>query len=354
MSLVQVTPPKPVVLHLTECYGGGVGAAIDKITEIYAGAEHHLLWAGDQDPSANAQISSSEELPQGIVARIMAVRALVDRLSPDLVHAHSSWAGVYARALKLPVPVVYQPHCFVFDDPRRSPLERWAYRRIESFLAGRGAATLVLSEHENQLARSLHRTQRLEFLPNIPTVPLGALSQSSSRSKTIAMSGRIAAQKDPQFFAEVARLCRQEIGSLKFLWLGGGDSPELQQELVGAGVEVTGWLNKHELVERLDESSIYFHSASYEGFPLSVLDAAARGLPIIARSLPCFSGTGIYTESTAQECAVAIIRAVQDEEFAQELTRSSMNLLEQMNPEQQIAALDRAYSPLVQSRTIRY
>ena len=343
-----------MVLHLTECYGGGVGAAIDKMTEIYDGAEHHLIWAGDQDPKANPKISSSEELPQGFLARIIAVRALVDRLSPDVVHAHSSWAGVYARVFKLRVPVVYQPHCFVFDDPRRSSLERWAYRRIESFLAGRSDATLVLSQHEQRLARSLHSKQRLEFLPNVPTVPVGARTQSSNSSTTIAMSGRIAEQKDPRFFAEVARLCRKEISTLKFLWLGGGDSPELHEQLASSGVEVTGWLNKHELVQRLDESSIYFHSASYEGFPLSVLDAAARGLPIIARPLPCFTGTGIYMGSTAQECASAIVRAIRDEEFRKELVRSSMNLLEHMNTEQQIIALDRTYTPLIQPRSVHY
>ena len=87
------------------------------------------------------------------------------------------------------------------------------------------------------------------------------------------MVGRIAPQKDPKFFADVVAELRKDDVPLEAVWIGDGDG-DLRRLLTEARIRVTGWLSPSG-VEELLRGSVYVHSARYEGFPLSILDAAA-------------------------------------------------------------------------------
>lgn len=353
MTALSDTGNKIKILHVTECYGGGVGTAIDKIVEIYEDADHYLLWTGDQNPALNSRIAGHRKFPEGLAGRVRAVKQYVAELSVDVVHAHSSWAGVYTRILKLKTPVIYQPHCFVFDDPNRASPIRTVYKLIESLLSRRSGVTFVLSDHERDLARSINSGQRLLFLPNVPTVPVTEHQQNNrSVGRSVLMSGRIALQKDPAFFASVAEQCRQISPELRFVWIGDGEDQSLRALLESAGVEITGWLDKKQLLARLDGNNIYLHSAQYEGFPLSVLDSLARDLPAVVRPLPCFDGTGLFTTATVEEATQSVLRAISEPDFADNLRERGAQLLTRMNETQQIESLRSGYNSVISESPI--
>ncbi len=72
------------------------------------------------------------------LAAIAGVRRLVSQLAPDVVHAHSSFPGVYARAALLHGPrLVYTPHCFAFERRDVGWVARSTYRAVERALRGR-------------------------------------------------------------------------------------------------------------------------------------------------------------------------------------------------------------------------
>ena len=104
------------ILHVTECFGAGVGRAVKLRAQALPQAEHHLLWTGEETPTSS-QWASTTELPASDLSRIRATALTTRQVNPDIVHAHSSWAGVYARVGVFGRPVVYEPHCFKFDDP---------------------------------------------------------------------------------------------------------------------------------------------------------------------------------------------------------------------------------------------
>lgn len=330
------------ILHVTECYDGGVSRAINKIAELTPEHEHYLLRSGQDDPTEPKVFNHCARLPEGHIQRIHALRERATDCSADVIYAHSSWAGFYARVSKPICPVIYEPHCYVFDDPHRSKLIRGTYLLAEKWLAKRSTVTVTLTPHEERLAQSLRGAGRIVRLPNVPTIQPGLGSASSIEPKEIVMVGRLARQKDPEFFLDVAQNVLRHTTDVRFIWIGDGDD-RYKTLLTSNNIEVTGWLNKDELVERLSRAFLYFHSASYEGFPLSVLDAAAVGLPVIVRDLRCFEGFALRKVRDVDESGQAILSLLQNRQEALGLIEASKNLLTEMNSVGQRKALDLVY-----------
>lgn len=333
------------ILHLTECYAGGVSRAIETIVDLTPEAEHHLLWRGDEAPADRSAYATVQDLPDFVPSAIRRVRAVVDDLQPDFVYAHSSWAGLFARATRLPVPVIYAPHCYKFDDGGQPAPLRFAYRLAEQMLAPRTARTVVLSPHERALATSLNARVPTHYVPNIasrePDPSHPAVGFDTARD--VVMIGRISNQKGMEFFAQVARRVRDVAPDTRFRWIGDGDADK-RDLLRQAGIEVTGWLTGTALASELARPSLYLHTASYEGFPLSILDAAAFEHPIAARAIPAFEGLGIPTATTPDDAALLVLDILSGGAHLEQAKEAARSLRATMNRDAQRAALLALYA----------
>lgn len=332
------------VLHVTECYSAGVGRAIDAAVRVAPQHDHHLLWSGDEAPTGEVPFSSITELPTGFIRRIAATRRRALGLNPDVIFAHSSWAGVYVRAIRNAKPVVYEPHCYKFEDLEESALKRKFYWLIEKILSRRSDVTVVLSPREERLARQLHASGVRHFVPNVassmPTETARATGYASGTA--VVMSGRIFGQKDPDHFARVAELVHKKRPDLEFRWIGDGD-PHARRILESRGVSVTGWLGDQALAVELARPFVYYHSARYEGFPLSVLDASAFEHPIVVRQIPAFEGVQLPQADTADAAAAVLLDIFAGGENLKLAVDGSRALLESMSPERQREALETLY-----------
>ncbi|OFR90822.1 MULTISPECIES: glycosyltransferase [Micrococcus] len=345
------------ILHLTQCPVAGVPHAIERYargtSEVH---EHHLLAVPEVDVEKSA-FASFMPLPSGTLGRIREVARAVKKIRPDVIHAHSSFAGGYARLAPVAVPIVYQPHCFAFDDPGRPWAVRGAYWAAEVLLGVRSTLTVALTPHERALARSIGQGRRTVEVPNVSNVePLGAsvVRRHVGRALRVAMIGRIAPQKDPAFFAETARNLGLNEGrnpGVELVWIGGGD-PQDEATLRDSGVTVTGWTDREGVARQLDEADLYLHSAAYEGFPLSVLDAAARNVPVVVRDISCFRGYDIRKVSSPKEAAALLTTLTEDRSPLNAIGRQSDALLQHMNPASQKNALLDLYSRAVGSAAL--
>lgn len=340
------------VLHVTECHAGGVSRAIRTAVELLPEYEHHLLWSGAEEPESGGAFETVQRLPERVSDRISAVREQTELVRPGAVHAHSSWAGFYTRLTNLKVPIIYQPHCYKFDDPGLGRLSRSAFYLAEKILMLNTKVVVVLSPHENRLAKKLRSSVSRSFVPNVPTVV--SPSEHATRMKTpneVIMIGRISAQKDPAYFTAVAEAIRRKTDSFSFTWVGDGDIAS-KERLQGAGINVTGWLSKLELSEILSRPAVYLHTAKYEGFPLSVLDAAEFGLPIIARRIPAFEGTPLSLVNSPEDAANLVLSVANDEAQWTKNRESSKRLLGLMNIEAQRNALREMYASATERLTV--
>jgi len=126
------------------------------------------------------------------------------------------------------------------------------------------------------------------------------------------------------------------------VWVGDGDLG-LRRMLTAAGVRVTGWLGPADLEAMLRES-IYIHSARYEGFPLSILDAAVCGAPIVARRISALERTGLLMASAAHDVADLVARLLRSPEAVDRCRLRGEALLASHLPEQLARALATLYT----------
>lgn len=325
------------ILHVVDRIDGGVPKAVRSYIENSPKEFIHLVLSpfqkGQPAPVWQGLAVEHHDLGPGLFKRIATVGTTVDLLMPQVVHAHSSFPGLYTRARRIAAPVVYEPHCFKHDDPNTSPVKRALYRGAERFLAPRTWKFGTLSSHEENLVRALSPSATCVPIPNLPTVASRSAGHGPLTSQAIpviSMVGRIARQKDPVFFSDVAAALRSKVPAVRFQWIGDGD-PELRRGLEQTGIQVTGWLDNHGVAESLASSSVYVHSAAYEGFPLSILDAAAQGVPIAARSISALGDSGLLQADDADGVAGLVAAILSDAGTRELALAANRSLLARMN-----------------------
>lgn len=281
------------VLHVAECFAAGVRTALLEYIASTPMVEHVVLAAdrGEPLPSSCAGYRRIG-MVDGHLARIRQVRQLRRLLQPSIIHAHSSYAGVYARLGCGNVPVVYTPHCFAFERRDLPVAARRTLWSVERSLVGRTVIVAACSRRESDLAQQLGETS--VCIPNVgrfvDPVNQDIINESSTDISRVVFMGRISPQKDPGFaVATVQRIAALAGGRVGFEWIGDGPAAD-RARLEEAGVRVTGWLPAEEVAAELSSSSVYLHTAAWEGFPMAVLEASQLGLPIVARAIPALDG----------------------------------------------------------------
>jgi glycosyltransferase involved in cell wall biosynthesis len=343
------------VLHVAEALGGGIATALEDYIRSTPGHAHTVL--GYRRPGA--QTGDELEhlatrlllLPEGRPAQIRTVRRWVRELRPDIIHAHSTYAGLYVRLfVRAPAAtLIYTPHAYPFERRDIPAALRSMYWLIEALLSLRGGCVAAVGPREVELAERLPGKQVVVHLPYVarsvrPAPPASVQDRSAEGELRLAMLGRISPQKGPDFFRRAVELSRASALPLRWIWIGGGEAAD-ERALREAGAEVTGWLSRSQALGRLATADVYVHTAAWEGLPLSMLEAAALGLPIVARRIPALESLGLPLLCDSPEALVAGLRPLVDERRRDALRAYSWLLAERHRPAAQRQALDLAYSP---------
>ena len=285
------------VLHVTESFAAGTGVAITGFARG-AGTEGVASFLLAQDRGGGLLDELKERSPfeqativaPGLVRLWREIGPAVRAARPDIVHAHSSLAGVVVRLRMLAwrrVPVVYSPHCFAFERRDVSGLRRRLYRTTEAVLARLTAGFVCVSPHEAALARTLAPQVVVRFVANYfepgPAVRATGVTPGADGTLRLVSVGRISPQKDPAMFAEVVRGLHASGTEVEACWVGDGDDEGARQALVDAGVRITGWLPAGRVPEVLAAHSLYIHTASWEALPIAVMEAMRVGLVVLVR-----------------------------------------------------------------------
>ncbi len=225
---------------------------------------------------------------------ILAIRDLVrllKQINPDIIHLHSSKAGMVGRiaARILKIPTIFTAHGWAFTDGVSSfrrmislPLERWVARYSQRIIC--------VSEYDRQLALryKVGRSEQLVTIHNgIPDInEEEVLSHENSNEKREAlrciMVARFSAQKD---YATLLRAASQVNVPVELHLAGQGEliasmrslAKELQIE------DKTTFLGpRSDIPELLSSNDVFILTTNYEGFPISILEAMRAGLPVIA------------------------------------------------------------------------
>ena len=219
---------------------------------------------------------------------LLQVAQLIRKIRPDVVHAHTSKAGIVARfaARAAGVPAVFTAHTWCFAEGTS-----WKWRlggipaeRLASWFS---AAIINVSDANRELAlrRGIANPKRMLTIWNgIPDSPHRARPGIGGAPR-IVMVARCAEQKDHSLLLHAfARMTHP--ANLVFV----GDGPKLTflkaeaSELnVTNRVEFLG--DRFDIAEILSHSHVFALASKWEGLPLSILEAMRAGLPVIASNV---------------------------------------------------------------------
>lgn len=320
--------------------GGGVQNAISKYTQILPSLEHVVLGRPRNGEPSGEFTSATRviEYTGGMLKYLLAIRRHVAIEKPDVVHLHSSFAGLSRLLIPRTFPIAYSPHCYAFERKDRTAVWRATLWLAEWFLALRRQVLVAVSPHEARLGKSLNSKMDVHYVPNVVTE--SGLQATKTKLPTVTMVGRIGNQKDPCLFAAVARICDGKMG---FRWVGDGDAG-LRSELLKSGVEVSGWVEPREARRLVSTSHLYLHTGSWEAAPISAAEAAANGIPVIARAIPTMASLGYFTvNGSAADLAQCVKRFFSDVQFRQEVSKQTLEMAIDLAPKAASARLMNAY-----------
>jgi glycosyltransferase involved in cell wall biosynthesis len=285
------------VVHVSEVGSGGVRGLLADYSadQLARGFDVHIVGglplAGI--PGQFHEWHGNRHRPVRAALDALRLQRLLDDLSPDVVHLHSFFAGVFGRSYpgKCPYPVVYQPHGWAFDAVTRRSLraalvrfERWAGRRTDVLATN--------SSDEIEEARSAGITT--------PAVPLGVpidldwfvpVSQGDRKALRTRLGfddqvvllclGRVARQKGYDIL--VREWERQPIPGAAVYLVGAGSTRQFK------AMAPTQWGRTVHAVGETDDARMWLQAADvlllpsrYEGQSVAVSEALACGLPVVA------------------------------------------------------------------------
>jgi len=200
----------------------------------------------------------------------------------DVVHAHSSKAGILTRWVgpRVGLPVVYTAHGLVFQDPTWSIWRRRLFHQLEHWAAHRSAAIITMTPADYAWAVARVGAGRAYLIPNGVRAPRHVRLRQPSDPPRIGFLGRLSPEKGLDVLFEAARL------RPGWQWLIAGDGP-LQETVRRKTASMThlrwvGWQeNPQAFLETVD---VLVQPSWKEGAPYAVLDAMALGVvPVVSR-----------------------------------------------------------------------
>jgi glycosyltransferase EpsD len=226
----------------------------------------------------------------------------------DIVHAHMPTAGGIARlaAAAVGVPVIlYTAHGFYFYEGG-NPLLNYVYYFIERNLARLTTAIITINSDDYQAALKWTGAGKRPYVYRMPCVGIdlakfdrAALFQSDDEWRqyraglgiapndlVVGTVGACTARKRHSDLIRAIALVQPDVPDLKVLIVGDGALLEKEKSLASrlkCSCIFTGRrLDVPRLLACID---VYVQTSAMEGLPVSVVEAMASGLPVIASNV---------------------------------------------------------------------
>jgi len=263
---------------------GEPGFLLDEAKSL--GIESYLL------PSLKRNIS-----PANDIKAYKEIRDILLQTRPDLVHTHSSKAGILGRlaAYKLGIKNVFTAHGWAFADG--TPWFRKLIGIPTEYIAGKWCDRIITVSHaDKKLAVKYHiaNQNKISVIHNgIADIEQNLLADTVNETPILTMVARVAPPKNfTCLFDALAQI--DEKYTLRVV----GEGPQLnhvQEYAKKLGIEknIDFMGSRNDVPAILASSDIFILSSDWEGFPISIIEAMRAGLPIIASNVGGISETVI-------------------------------------------------------------
>ncbi len=210
---------------------------------------------------------------------------LIRKVRPDVVHTHTSKAGVIGRlAARLAgVPAIFTAHTWCFAEGTS-----WKWKAVgipAERIAARCAEQIITVSEANRELAMHHRIAAPDKFVTVHNGIADSPRQANPGEKSlprIVMVARFSEQKAQGLLIDAVAQIR---APFRLLLVGDGPlraAVERQVAKLNLGDRVSFLGQRMDIAEILASSHIFALFTRWEGFPISILEAMRAGLPVVA------------------------------------------------------------------------
>jgi Glycosyltransferase len=290
------------ILHIGEYVKGGVSTYISTLLEYQKNqediSETFLLLSKNHSeknwplPDTNIFYYEYKRRLSCILPAIYHIYKHIKMLKPDIIHIHSSWAGLFVRVIYFftfsrKAQIVYCSHGWSFL-METSSLKKRIYSLIEFLLALKTDAIINISQYEHSQA-ILHGLpkEKMHVIYN----GLNDIISSELRDKDVTVFdkqkinllfvGRFDRQKGLDILIKLFEENSSEFDNINLYVIG---EPVVDQVDINIPPNVTclGWVNNSEIDAYYKQCDAVIIPSRWEGFGLVALEAMRNKKAVIA------------------------------------------------------------------------
>lgn len=287
------------------------GGAERMVVDIATALSHHpdvdckvLLLEDnvDYEPPFEYEVSSSRFKPSitgKTVKELEDYNDLLHSFDPHIIHSHLFQAEMFVRSSLWPGTIYFCHFHNKMDQFKRLAWDTFrskinvtrfyernllmrSYKQLPAhFIAISKDVAQYIDHHVPSWAGKVH------LLPN--AVDLNRFYPSkdatSSNQYSLVTVGRLDKNKNHAFLLEMMAHLRIEIPNIQLRIVGEGPlKDDLKRKVENLGLQSSVTLTGYQIrpEETLRQASVYVHSARQEGFGLTLVEAMASGLPVVA------------------------------------------------------------------------
>lgn len=242
---------------------------------VVAAGARHLAWPAGRTPGPS------------VPAEAVRLRAGIQRVRPDVVHLHSSKAGLVGRLLLHGrLPTLFQPHAWSFlavSGAARQLTVRW-----ERLAAGWADRLLVVSEQERADGEAAGVRGRYVHVPNGVDLTAWIPADRPSARRALGLAdgplavcvGRLSAQKGQDVLLQAWDDVRADVPGALLVLVGDGPDRTALEARAGDDVLFTG--ARSDVRTWLTAADVVVLPSRWEGLSLVALEALAVGRSLVA------------------------------------------------------------------------
>jgi glycosyltransferase involved in cell wall biosynthesis len=310
------------VLHVAETVRGGIATYLNELHPLQRasfgrGNVHYVVpsdhrddLSGFEDGEITVFQREGRNFPSLFRMAFATLRA-IRRLQPDVVHIHSTFAGLMIRPVLLllgrgSLRVVYCPHGWAFSR-KTSRLSHQVTKLVERVFAKITDRIICISGDEfKEGVRAGISPERLVLAHNgisreRPSLDATAAIWPSQKTKVLFI-GRLDRQKGYDLLIEAARHLEDaiDVRIIGASVIGKRAPPDVPRN-----VALLGWMNRNQIEAHLDKADLVVIPSRWEAFGLVAVEAMRAAKPIIAFRIGALpeivedGATGVLCEPTS-------------------------------------------------------
>lgn len=335
------------VLHVSQTGEGGVAYLVADHLRWQVEQGWDVVFAGPPGKLADLAAAAGVEVVdwrahrsphRSVAPEARALNRILRAHRPDLVHLHSSKAGLVGRlAIRGRIPTLFMPHAWSFFHARgllRSAAvgwERYAARWCDRIVATSEAERrtgldvgiqarwqVVSTAIDVGKAAQLSREEARELLQVAPETPLAVCV------------GRLCEQKGQDVLLHAWRQVRPAVSGAELALVGDGpEGQRLREQAAGLqGLRWVGWSERDTVLTWVRAADLVVAPSRWDSHSLAILEAVALGRPVVATDVDgareAVGDSGrIVPVGQVEPLASAVLDLLSDPECAREAGRAA-------------------------------